>query len=108
MKEIIELLLKYISIPALIAIGGKIAVQMKNKKATLSGSVASISVGLSAAYLSNDLVIASFSEPYHALLIGLIAILADKIMEYILYSFNVGTYIDRVINIIIKGKDGSD
>lgn len=102
-KEIWEALVKYISIPALIAIFIKTAVQIKNKTATWIGTIVSLSVGLSSAYLTKDLVHEFVhSEGTRSVIIGFIAIMSDKVTEYFIYRANIDKFFKQIGEAVIN------
>lgn len=102
-REIWEALVKYISIPALIAIFIKTAVQIKNKTATWLGTFVSLSVGLASTYLTKDLVQELVhSEGVRTLIIGFIAIMSDKITEYFIYRANIDKFFKELGEAIVN------
>lgn len=108
-SEVVGIALKYVSIPALLAIGAKIAVQVKQKKATWVGAMVSILTGTSVAYLVTPYIHSNFSEDIHGILIGLAAIMADKIMEYFVFTFKVGVFLDAIFDKILgRYKDNKE
>lgn len=100
-SDLTELILKFISIPAIVAITAKIAVQIRQKKATLVGSAVSMCTGLSVAYIIAPYIHNNFDDDIHGILIGLSAILADKIMEYFVFSFKIGDLLDKIFEKIL-------
>ena len=57
-KQVNIFFLKYLSVPALLALSIKVAVQVLNKKATLLGVIVSLVVGLGFAYFFSPIAFA--------------------------------------------------
>lgn len=102
----IEVIVKII-IPAIVAVGIKLAVEMKKKGTRMSviNVMLSMFIGVGGAWLSKDLVQATIPEKYIHLAIGFIAIMTDKIAEYLIYEFKIDEFIINVINQIFKRKE---
>lgn len=102
-EGLLALFVKWISIPALIALFIKIAVQVKKKQATIVGVIVSLISGLGTAYLAKGFIFEHFeSEGNRTLLIALIAIMADRIAEYLLYKADVEKFMDVIGNSIVS------
>jgi len=110
-EQITAFLVKYISIPALIAIFIKIAIQVKKRQATIMGALTSLFVGLMMAYLTKGIVYEYFThDGVRTIVISFIAIMADKIAEYLIFKANVDKFFDLVGKTItdwFKAKFGS-
>jgi len=89
--------------PAFIGVGIKIAIEMrKNKtKASLFNVTMSMFVGVGGAYLSNGLVQAIFSYEYVSIVVAIIAILTDKIAEFLIYKFNVDVFLSALADTLL-------
>lgn len=102
LKEIWEQLsiffVKYVPFYALVAIFIKISVEVKRKTATWAGSILSLIIGVGVGSLFNPLIRAHTSENVYPIAIGAIAILGEKIAEYLMYKFKV----DLVLAVISK------
>ena len=104
-KKILEVLIKIAPI-VFLSVGMKIAVQIKNKKATIIGSLISLFTGMGMAYLLNHYIENNTSEWLYPIALGGIAILSDKIMEFFVFKFDVGVYIEKGLEMILhKIKD---
>lgn len=95
--------LSKIIFPAFIGVGIKIAIEMrKNKTKTSLFNVAlSMFVGVGGAYLSNDIVQEIFSYQYVSIVVAIIAILTDKIAEFLIYKFNVDVFLSALADTLL-------
>lgn len=86
--------------PAFLAVGVKIAIEMKKNKTkiTFFNVFASMMIGVSGAYLSSDLVVKNCSPEHVPIVIALIAITSEKIGDFIIYKFNVEYFLIAVID----------
>ena len=102
-NEAIAFLTKII-FPAFIGVGIKIAIEMrKNKtKTSLFNVTMSMFVGVGGAYLTNGLIQTMFSAQYVSIVVAIIAILTDKIAEFLIYKFNVDVFISAFIDTFIS------
>ena len=98
-NDILESLLK-ISPIVFFAVGMKIAIQIQRKKATVIGSLISIFVGVGMAYLTNDFIIKIASKELYPIILSLIAIVSDKIMEFLVFKLDVGIYIEKLLDLL--------
>jgi len=96
--------------PAFLAVGVKIAIQMKknNFKASFFNICLSMIIGVGGAYISSDYVIKNVSQDYTSIIIALIAITSEKIGEFLIYKLNVDlfltVFVDSFISILTKKK----
>lgn len=105
LEKVIEVIVKIFPI-VFLSVGMKIAIQIKNKKATIIGSFISLFTGLGMTYLMNGYVESNTSEWLYPIALGGIAILSDKIMEFFVFKFDVGGYIEKALEIALdKIKD---
>lgn len=86
--------------PAAVAIGIKSIIEMKKDKSKISlfNVVVSMFVGVGGAYIASDIVQAEFSPKYISVAIAIIAILTDKIAEFLIYKFNVDIFFSAFID----------
>jgi hypothetical protein len=85
--------------PAFLAMGLKIAIEMKKTKTKVSilNIVLSLIIGVSGAVISAGLVQAYFSKDVGVpIVIALIAILSEKIGEFLIYKLNVDVFLTAV------------
>jgi len=89
--------------PATVAIGIKTIIEMKKDKSKISlfNVAVSMFVGVGGAYISSDIIQAEFSQKYISVAIAVIAILTDKIAEFLIYRFNVDLFISAFIDTLI-------
>lgn len=98
-NDFIQFFLK-ILFPAFIGVGIKIAVEMKKNKTKISflNVALSMFVGISGAYLASGLIQKELSYEYHSVAIAFIAIISDKIAEYVIYKMNIDQFLTSFIN----------
>ncbi len=85
--------------PAFLAVGLKIAIEMKKTKTkvTALNVFLSMTIGVSGAYICSDWVRSYFDDDSVSIVIALIAILSDKIGEFLIYKFNVDLFLTALI-----------
>ena len=98
-NEVLQFILKII-IPAMFGVGIKIAIEMKKDKTKVSffNVCLSMFIGVAGAYISSGLVQKTFSYEYHSIVIAFIAIIADKIAEYVIYKLDIDTFLTAFFN----------
>lgn len=101
-EQIIAFCVKYISIPALIAIFIKIAVQVKKKQATILGAIVSLLTGLGMAYIAKGFVEANIAKTLQPITFAFIGIMADKTAEYFITRADVNKFFDTIGTEIIN------
>lgn len=95
--------IKYLSIPALLALSIKIAVQVANKKATMLGVLVSLIVGLGFAYFVTPIAeYLTDNKGFQAMIVGFVAIIGDKIAIYLIFDIEVDGWFKEVGDIIIQ------
>lgn len=101
----IEVIVKVI-IPAIIGVGIKLAVEMKKKGTRISflNGFVSFFIGVGGAWICKDLVQNTFPEDYVPVAFAFIAIMADKIAEYLIYEFKIDLFVINLIENIFKSK----
>ena len=90
-------------VPSFLGVSIKIATQMKTKKISILQGLISYVVGISLAVLCAPVITDSVPPRYVALLIGLVAITADKISEYLIYKFNVDIFLTSIFESLRLG-----
>lgn len=86
-----------ILIPALVAVSIKIAITSRKSRMSVFAIISSIVVGVGSAYLFSGLVQSTFSEEVQPLVTALIAISGDKIAGWLIYRFNVDSFIQTLV-----------
>jgi uncharacterized membrane protein len=89
-----------IIIPALLGVGMKLAIEMKKNKAKISfiNVCLSMFVGVSGAYISSGLIQSELDSKYQSIAIAFIAIISDKVAEYIIYRLNIDGFLTAFFN----------
>lgn len=91
-------LLTKIILPAFLAVGMKLAVEMKKTKTKVSifNIALSMIIGVGGAYLSSHLVTKHFNEENVPVIIAIIAITSDKIGEFLIYKLNIDMFLTSI------------
>ena len=103
--------LQEILFTAFLAVGVKIAIEMKRTKSKISilSIVLSMIIGVGTAYLTSGLVIKYFSNEWLTIVIAVVAILSEKIGEFLIYKFNVDVFLSAIVDVVLstitKNKD---
>ncbi len=104
-NEVINLFIKII-IPAIVAIGIKVAIEMKHTRITIFSALSSLMIGVGCAFLSAGIISANVGEEAQPIVIGIVAIVGDKIAFWLIYKFNfdkIGAALsDLIVNFIKK------
>lgn len=89
-----------IIIPAVLGVGMKIAIEMKKDKSKISFTNIALSmfVGVAGAYISSGLIESEFGAKYQSIAIAFIAIISDKIAEYVIYKLNIDSFLTAFFN----------
>ena len=89
---------------AFLAVGIKVAIEMKRAKSTLSifNIILSMIIRISKEYLSSGLVLKHFSNEWLAIVIAVIAILSEKIGAFLIYKFNVDIFLSAIIDVVLS------
>lgn len=95
-SELKNLLVK-IFIPALTAVSMKIAIDSRKKTITIFNIITSVIVGVGMAYLFSGVILSTFSDDMMPLMVGLVAISGEKIGNWLIYKFNIDTFIEALI-----------
>lgn len=85
--------------PAFLAVGFKIAIEMKKTKMKVSilNIILSLIIGVGGAVITSGLVQAYFSKDVGVpIVIAVIAILSEKIGEFLIYKLNVDIFLTAV------------
>ena len=103
--------LQEILFTAFLAVGVKIAIEMKRTKSKISilSIVLSMIIGVGTNYLTSGLVIKYFSNEWLTIVIAVVAILSEKIGEFLIYKFNVDVFLSAIVDVVLstitKSKD---
>jgi len=98
-NEIYTFLVKFI-FPAFIAVGIKLAIEMKKNNSRISWFNVSLSmiIGVGSAYLSSSVVQKLIEVDYIPVVIAIIAIISEKIGEFLIYKFNVDIFLTALVD----------
>jgi uncharacterized membrane protein len=101
-SDVFQFFIKII-FPAFLAVGLKIAIEMKKTKSKISflNVFLSMLIGVGGAYLSSRWVQSAFNEDFIPIVIALIAITSDKIGEFLIYKLNVDGFLTALIDAFI-------
>lgn len=91
-----------IAIPLFFTLAASIAIQIKNKTASVQGVLSSIVIALSFTYLTGDYVLKHFSSEVSPVIIGLITISGEKIGYWLIYKFKFDEIGNAIVKSIIK------
>jgi len=95
--EILALFFKVL-LPALIGVSIKIAIEMERKKMTIKRAIISVVSGVGLAWLSSGIIMRVVGIDYQPLMIAVVAITAEKVMEYLLYKFNIDMFLGSLLD----------
>lgn len=86
--------------PAFLAVGVKLAIEMKKNKTKISffNIFLSMLIGVGGAYISSGLVQKNCDEEYIPIVIALIAITSEKIGEFLIYKMNIDLFLTALID----------
>lgn len=85
-------------VPASIAISIGLAIKSKTQKLTVKRVFISYVTGVGMAWFIYPFVTTNNFGDYAGAIIGVIAITSEKIMEFILYRFNVDTFLGALVD----------
>lgn len=86
--------------PAIIGVGIKLAIEMKKDKTKVSlvNVCLSLFTGVGTTYLLSDLIKSEIPGNYQPIAIAFIAIISDKIAEFVIYKLNIDTFLTAFFN----------
>lgn len=86
--------------PAFLAVGVKLAIEMKKNKTKISffNIALSMLIGVGGAYISSGLVQKNCDAEYIPVVIALIAITSEKIGEFLIYKMNIDLFLTAIID----------
>lgn len=89
--------------PAFVAVAVKIAIEMKKNNTRMSflNICLSMLIGVGGAWLSSGLVQKHFGPEYIPVAIAVIAIMSEKIGEWLIYKFNVDIILGAFVNLAL-------
>lgn len=85
-------------VPALIAISVGLAVKAKTQKLTMKRVLISYIAGIGASYFIYPFVSSENFGNYTGAIIGIVAITSEKIMEFLLFKFNVDFFLSGLVD----------
>jgi len=85
--------------PAFLAVGIKIAIEMKKNKSRVSffNIFLSMLIGVGGAWLSSDIVLRNCETQNVPIVIALIAITSEKIGDFIIYKLNIDMFLTAIV-----------
>jgi hypothetical protein len=107
----IYIFISKIIFPAFLAVGVKLAIEMRKNKAKISLLNISLSmiIGVGGAYIFSGLVQKNCDDEYIPMVIALIAMTAEKIGEFIIYKLNIDkvltSLVDTFFDTVIKNRN---
>lgn len=98
-SDFFQFCVKFI-IPAVFGIGIRVAIEMKKDKSKISffNVCLSMFIGVAGAVISSGLVQRNFIDDYIPVVIAFIAIITDKIAEYVIYKLNVDIFLSALFD----------
>ena len=86
--------------PAFLAVGIKIAIEMKKNKSRVSffNIFLSMLIGVGGAWLSSDIVLRNCEQQNVPIVIALIAITSEKIGDFVIYKLNVDMFLTAIVD----------
>lgn len=104
-KEIADILSSWIAklLPALVAVLLEIAIEIKQKKATVISAVISLAVGLGSAYLFAPLIEENTNKSTYPIAIGFTAIISKKFFEWFLSKIEDKGTFESIYNVLFMG-----
>tara|TARA_R110000782_G_scaffold97449_1_gene182365 strand:- start:565 stop:921 length:357 start_codon:yes stop_codon:yes gene_type:complete len=86
--------------PAFLAVGVKIAIEMKKNKTrvTFFNILLSMIIGVGGAYLSSGYILKNCNDENIPILIALIAITSEKIGEFLIFKLNIDVFLTSIFD----------
>lgn len=86
--------------PAFVAVGVKLAIEMKknNSKLSFFNVALSMIIGVGGAYVSSGVVQKLIDIDYVPAVIAIIAIISEKIGEFLIYKLNIDVFLTALVN----------
>jgi len=96
----VYIFLTKIIFPAFLAVGIKIAIEMKKNKSKVSffNIFLSMLIGVGGAWLSSGIVVKNCDPDNIPIIIALIAITSEKIGEFVIYKLNVDLFLTAIVD----------
>ena len=91
-----------IVIPVFVAISIKLTIQSKKQKISFFRALLSYVIGIFSCYLAFPLILKNTNADYMPLFIGLVAISSEKIGEFLIYKFDIDSFLFNILNAIQK------
>jgi len=89
---------------SLLAIGIKIAVQMKKGKITLVNAFLSVIIGVGSAMLCGNAILHYFSNYWATIAIAIVTIVGEKIATWLIYEFKVDKLMEDFLKYLTRKK----
>jgi uncharacterized membrane protein YoaK (UPF0700 family) len=87
---------------SLAALAASIAIQIKNKTASVVNVILSIVIGISCAWITGGFINVHFSSSTAPIIIGVVTIAGEKIGYWLVYKFNFDVIGQAIIDAILK------
>ncbi len=99
-----DIFIAKIIFPAFLAVGIKLAIEMKKNKTKTSwlNVILSLLIGVGGAYISSDIILDSVDSKWVSVIIAIVAIISDKIGEFLIFKFNVDGFLTAFVDIILS------
>lgn len=85
-------------IPALVAVSLGLAVKAKTQRLTMKRVFISYITGVGVSYFAYPLIGYQYFGDFYGAVIGVIALTSEKIMEFLLFRFNVDLFLGSLID----------
>lgn len=106
LEQHLKVIIKVI-VPAIIGVVIKLGVEMKKNGGKISflNASSSFCMGIGVVWLCRDLVQNTFPEDIIPIVFAFLAIIVDKLAEFLIYEFKVDTFVINLIQNLFKRKD---
>lgn len=110
-NELYQIFVK-ILIPAFVAVTIKLSVTMKKQRLTFQRVIISYIVGAGSSYFLYPFIVQGQLGKYESIAIALLAITSEKMMEFLLFKWNIDSFLTDILNgiknLIIKSLGGKN
>lgn len=102
-NEFVQFFIK-ILFPAFIGVGIKIAVEMRKEKTKISlfNVCLSMFTGVGGAYIFSGMIQKNVEEQFQSVIVAFVAIITEKIAEFLIYRFNVDAFLTAVLESVFS------
>jgi hypothetical protein len=71
-------------------------------KTSLLNVLLSLLIGIGGAYISSDVILDTFQAKYISIVIAIVAIISDKIGEWLIFKFKVDIFLTSLVEVFIS------